>query len=74
MMTRAYGSPTHTNDERPIYIDDTCRPVEMVDANLGHVYHLRRPVRLAYSKDPTREDVVDEANKTTRAVVDGQGD
>ena len=70
LMTRADGSPLHTHDGRPMYVEDICRPVEMVGTDCGHIYHLRGPVRLASSKDPTREDVVDEANRINWAAVD----
>ena len=69
LMTRADGSPIHAHDGRPMYIEDICRPVEMVGTQCGHTYHLRGPVRLASSKDPTREDVVDEANRIARAAT-----
>ena len=69
LMTRADGSPIHAHDGRPMYIEDICRPVEMVGTQCGHTYHLRGPVRLASSKDPTREDVVDEANRINWAAV-----
>ena len=53
-----------------MYTEDICRPVEMVGTECGHKYFLTGPSRLAYSSDPTREDIVDEANRINWAAVE----
>lgn len=69
-MTRADGTPIYSHDGKPMYTEDICRPVEMVGTECGHTYYLTGPKRLAYSTDPTREDVVDEANRINWAAVE----
>ena len=63
MVNSTTGEPLVTSEGKPLFKEESIATVELVGSVCGHAYLAQGPSTVTYSTDPTREDLVDEADK-----------